>query len=509
MKTCIYLRKSRADLESERQGEFETLTKHRTILLKTAKELKLNIVDIKEELVSGESIEHRPKMLELLDEVEQFKFDAVLVMDIDRLGRGDMRDQGTILETFKNSKTKIITPRKTYDLQDEFDEEYSEFEAFMARKELKLINRRLQRGRVRSVEDGNYLGTAAPYGYDIHFIGSKTRTLKPNKDADAVKLIFDLYVHEAMGAKKIANRLNYLGYRTSTGKEFYGSAVLNIIKNKVYCGYVQWRKKEEKKSKDPNKKTDVRTRPVEEWIEAVGKHEPLVSEELYGQAQLILKEKYHVPYHLNGPTNPLAGLIRCGCCGASMVYRPYVKQPAHITCYNACGNKSAKYEYVEGALLKSLTSWLEQYKLQYEDSDFEDKKRNNNKDLYEKTIVNFRNELTNLDKQKNNLHDLLERGIYDIDTYLERSNSLVARIEETNVLLNKAYEDLLKEQQKEEAKHDIIPTVEEVLELYIKTEDVKLKNQLLKSVLNFAIYKKEKDQTLDDFTLIIYPKLNN
>ena len=30
--------------------------------------------------------------------------DAVLVMDIDRLGRGNMQDQGLILDTFKNSK---------------------------------------------------------------------------------------------------------------------------------------------------------------------------------------------------------------------------------------------------------------------------------------------------------------------------------------------------------------------------------------------------------------------
>lgn len=48
MKTCIYLRKSRADLELEKNGEFETLTKHRSILLKTAKELNLNIIEIKD-----------------------------------------------------------------------------------------------------------------------------------------------------------------------------------------------------------------------------------------------------------------------------------------------------------------------------------------------------------------------------------------------------------------------------------------------------------------------------
>ncbi|WP_131736709.1 recombinase family protein, partial [Clostridioides difficile] len=107
-------------------------------------------IEIKEELVSGESIEYRPKMLELLGEIKNNNYDAVLVMDIDRLGRGNMQDQGLILDTFKKSKTKIITPRKTYDLNDEFDEEYSEFEAFMARKELKLISRRMQRGKIKS-----------------------------------------------------------------------------------------------------------------------------------------------------------------------------------------------------------------------------------------------------------------------------------------------------------------------------------------------------------------------
>ena len=139
MKVAIYLRKSRQDEEAEKRGEHETLSRHRSTLLKLAKEKNLNIIEIKEEVLSGESISYRPKMLELLDEVKRGLYDAVLVMDIDRLGRGNMQDQGLILDTFKQSRTKIITPRKTYDLSNEFDEEYSEFEAFMARKELKLI----------------------------------------------------------------------------------------------------------------------------------------------------------------------------------------------------------------------------------------------------------------------------------------------------------------------------------------------------------------------------------
>lgn len=71
---CMYLRKSRADEELEKTlGEGETLSKHRKALLKLAKERDYNIVEIKEEIVSGESLFFRPKMLELLKEVEEKK----------------------------------------------------------------------------------------------------------------------------------------------------------------------------------------------------------------------------------------------------------------------------------------------------------------------------------------------------------------------------------------------------------------------------------------------------
>ena len=232
MKIALYLRKSRADEEMERQGQGETLSKHRKALLKFAKEREFNIIEIKEEIVSGESLFHRPKMLELLKEVESKLYEGVLVMDMQRLGRGDMQDQGLILKTFKDSGTKIITPQKTYDLSDDFDEEYSEFEAFMSRKELKMINRRMQGGRVRSVEDGNYIGTNPPIGYDIDFIG-RARTLKANAQAEIVRMIFDMYVG-GNGAGMVAESLNNLGYKTANGNEFTRSSVCFIIKNLVY-----------------------------------------------------------------------------------------------------------------------------------------------------------------------------------------------------------------------------------------------------------------------------------
>lgn len=511
-RVAIYLRKSRADIEAEQRGEGETLAKHKKALLKYAQQNNLNIVRIREEIVSGESLAHRPQMIELLKEVENGEYDAVLVMDMDRLGRGNMQEQGLILETFRQSETKIITPRKTYDLTDEFDEEYTEFETFMARRELKIITRRMQGGRVRSVEEGNYIGTRPPYGYIIKETDNG-RTLEPHPDqAPVVKMIFDWYTHDdprqRKGSNKIAAELNRLGYKSYTGREWTAATVLNIIKNAVYAGRIQWKKKEQKKSTVPGKRRDTRTRPRDEWIDVEGKHEPLISMTTYKKAQDILKRKYHVPYQLeNGITNPLAGLIKCGMCGSSMVMRPYTRQKPHLKCYNQlCECKSTRFEYVEERLIKVLREWLKEYKLKW-DKYKPEQKEDNTLQIKQTAVKNLERELKELENQKGRLHDFLERGIYDEETYLERSQNLAERIENTHQAIEDTKAEIKAEKQREKAQKDIIPTVENVLRLYDMTDDPAEKNALLKDILEKVVYRKEKTQRGDDFTLVLYPKL--
>lgn len=511
-RVAIYLRKSRADIEAESRGEGETLAKHKKALLQVAKAQNLNIVKIRQEIVSGESLIHRPEMMQLLQEVENGLYNAVLVMDMDRLGRGNMREQGLILETFQKSGTKIITPRKTYDLRDEWDEEYSEFEAFMARKELKIITRRLQGGRIRSVEEGNYIGTRPPYGYDITE-DNKSRYLIPNSEqAPVVKMIFNWYTHEdpdqRLGSNKIANELNALGYTTYLGNPWSSSSVLNIIKNAVYAGRIQWKKKEHKKAADPVKRREVKTRAQSEWIDVQGKHEPLISMETYQKAQENLKKQYHVPYQIeNGITNPLAGLIKCAKCGSSMVLRPYTNQLPHLMCYKKeCKNKSSRFAFVEERLMDVLHTWLDQYRLQWDKND-RPQSSSYNIELKEATLRNLQQEARNLETQKGRLHDLLERGIYDEATYIDRSNHIYKRNNEIRQALEKTLIELEEEQARAKAQIDIIPKVEHVLEIYPFLQDPKQKNALLKSVLDQCSYSKEKHQWNDEFTLTVYPKL--
>lgn len=96
MPYCIYLRKSRADLELEARGELETLARHEKALLELAERQHLDVEKIYKEIVSGETIASRPEMRRLLEEVENGQWDGVLVMEIERLARGDPIDQGVV-----------------------------------------------------------------------------------------------------------------------------------------------------------------------------------------------------------------------------------------------------------------------------------------------------------------------------------------------------------------------------------------------------------------------------
>jgi hypothetical protein len=228
-----------------------------------------------------------------------------------------------------------------------------------------------------------------------------------------------------------------------------------------------------------------------------------VDEAVFQQAQEILQSKYHVPYQIvNGARNPLAGLVICKVCGAKMVLRPYGKKDSHIVCRNKCGNKSSKFIYIEERMLQSFNDWLKNYELNIK----VDKKKNTNIEVYQSQLDNLEKELKELQSQKLRLHDFLERGIYDIDTFIERSQNIADRIDATDQSLL-----IIKGKIESEAKHaekaDIVPFIRKVLELYSKAKDISQKNMLLKTIIEKMEYKKEKDQRDDNFTLVIFPKV--
>ena len=503
VKTCIYLRKSREDEKMERElGKGETLSKHRKELLTFAKAKKLTIVKIYEELVTGESLLYRPAMLELLKDVQSGLYDAVLVMDLQRLGRGDMEEQGIILKAFKNTDTKIITPDKEYDLSNEFDEEYSEFEAFMSRKEYKMINKRLRRGVIHSVNSGNYNSPYPPFGYVIkkEKLG---RTLEPHPEqAELLKSIFDWYANESAGSQIIADRLNTMGIKTNRNNQWTGHAVAGILKNPVYIGRITWGKTINYRT--CKKKGASRKLPPEKWVLSEGKHPALISEALFDKTQAIMKS--HGKTHTKPSTqlvNPFAGLMICGVCGSKMRYRTYLKSEPHLICINKCGNRSSKFKYIEDCILSTLQGYLEEYNFNVSNKS-ED--RDSNENALKNSISLLEKQLNEAYLQKNNVYVLLEKGIYSVDVFNGRLNTVAAKIEELQQAISNTtalYRNTLRQKT---PKTGVIPGVTKIIREYSNLKSADDKNLLLKSVLEKVEYLKSKDSREDNFQIRIYPR---
>ena len=351
MPYCLYLRKSRADIDAEANGEMETLARHEKILLDLAKRMHLDVTEIYREVVSGETISSRPVVQHLLTEVESEMWDGVLVVEIERLARGDTIDQGIVSRAFKFSNTKIITPLKTYDPNNEYDEEYFEFGLFMSRREYKTIRRRLTQGRMSSAKEGKHTGSKAPYGYDrVHVENGKGYTLIPNEqEAPIVKMIFDWFVngqlqedgsYRKLGAHAIAHRLTNLNINSPTGNSTWNPrSVYWMLHNPVYIGKIRWGYKKDKKIIVDG--TVKRTRiipPEEDQILVDGLHPAIISNEIFDQAQELFLRRGNPSVVIDKELkNPLAGVVVCGLCGRPLRYRSNAnRKDRGVECRTGC-----------------------------------------------------------------------------------------------------------------------------------------------------------------------------
>ena len=354
---CIYLRKSRADREAEARGEGETLARHERILLDLAKSRNYSVGAIYREIVSGETISARPVMQQLLREVEAGSWDGVLVVEVERLARGDTIDQGVVSRAFQFSDTKIITPTKTYDPDNEFDEEYFEFGLFMSRREYKTIKRRLNAGRISSVKEGKYCGSRPPYGYErVKLRGEKGFTLQPiPEQAEVIKMIYSLYSGasgDRIGVSKIVRKLNDMGIKSPSGKSWVPISVQDVLANPVYAGMIRWNGRKTVRAIQDGVVTQSRPRSKEDDILLFpGRHPAIVSKEMYDSVQQIRKKNPPRPISIkNTIKNPLAGIVYCSKCGRAMVRRPYQKrgQDDTLMCsYTSCPTVSSKLSLVE------------------------------------------------------------------------------------------------------------------------------------------------------------------
>lgn len=504
----MYLRKSQMDRDFEDVSVEETLRRHANTLTEFCIKNNLTVDVILKEVVSGESLTSRPKMLELLDLVNTGEYAGVVCMDIDRLSRGSSAESGIILQMLQVNDCKIVTPAKTYDLNNESDEQFADMKFMFSRYEHKTINKRLKAGRESSVKEGKFVGSIAPYGYEkVKLKGEKGYILKilPN-EAEIVRMVFDWYTKEGMGTGQIAHRLNDLHIKPRLSDEWTGSTVLQMIRNEHYIGKTVSKRYPLRKRFVDGKlvKTAYRNKEYELYD---GRQEPIISEEQFELAQQIRNNNYVAPAKISTElSNPFAGVLVCGICGTPMKRNTSSTKlkntHARYKCLKekTCGCKSNILEEVEQAITDSMREWLDGYILTL-DADLPIKN-----DGLETSLAMLKNNLEELFEQQDSICELHEKGEYSDRLFKRRNSAIEAEIDKLEADIRDLEIKIAEQHEEEEVNLNIIPKSQKLLDNY-DTLTPKEKNDLWKEVLHKVTYKKTEKK--GKFEIVIYPKLSN
>lgn len=369
----VYLRKSRADdplLTVE-----EVLAKHEQMLDEWVLRSLTDIGRIPEEnryreVVSGETIESRPKVQEVLRRVESPRAKAVLIVEPQRLSRGDLEDIGRMVKLLRYSNTLVITLQYTYDLRDERDRDMFERELKRGNEFLEYQKRIMNNGRLLSVQNGNYIGQSPPYGFKkVMYKDGKRKcyTLEPiPEEAEVVKMVFEMY-RDGLGAVRIADRLDEAHISAPKGGKWSRDVLLAMLKNVHYIGKVKWNARPTVKRIEDGEVVVSRPR-AEEYLIYEGKHPAIIDMELWDAVQEIRSKIPRNPKSTNR-FNPLAGLIFCEC-GRAVSARTFTARGVECCAprflcsqQRECGNASATMDLIMAEVVKVLEDAIEDFEI--------------------------------------------------------------------------------------------------------------------------------------------------
>lgn len=493
----VYLRKSRTDdplLSVE-----EVLSKHETILDEWAERNLGGVIPEENkyrEVVSGETIVDRPEVQKVLKLMESPKIKAILIVEVQRLSRGDLEDAGRLIKLIRYTNTLVITPMKTFNLTDEYDRDIFERELKRGNEYLEYQKKIMGRGRALSASQGNYINPNPPYGYDKIFVQEGKRkcpTLAIKEDeANVVRMIFDMYVNQQMGYNAISNRLDDLHITPPRGKYWSGPSIKEMLENVHYIGKIKWnwRKTVVVVENGQVKKTSPKS---DEALIFDGKHPAIISEELFKAAQ---ERRGKIPRVKQDFTvkNPFAGLIFCKC-GHSLVHRSNKSKSGNISytprllCKNQvrCNSGSCTVDQIMEFVVLELKRKIAEFEIEIKNNSDE------TINLHEKMIQNLENKLATLQAKElaqweaqadPNPSKRMPQHIFQM-----LNTKLLKEKEEVELALKEAYDTM---PTKVDYEQKIITFQAALDALQDDTKDTMEKNQLLKECIRRIDYHRER-----------------
>lgn len=268
----IYTRKSRHLGDPE---DPSLLAHHVAALRRLAAEQGIDLVEVIEEIGSGETIDQRPCFRDLILAYEQGRYrdEALLVVAVDRLCRGDGREMGRVRDALARARILLVTPGRTYDLQQPDDDLLHGFVQLLARHELARYKQRVKVKLDQMTREGKCVGGMVPFGYIWDF-----REKKPLPDPDRFPILQSWCREILMESSSVLSRRYGISF----------DRICATLRNPTICGYPA-RRWEPHNGRRPWKSRTFRL-PRSEWMwpERQGDYTPACTLEEWQAIQAVL-----------------------------------------------------------------------------------------------------------------------------------------------------------------------------------------------------------------------------
>lgn len=265
-------------------------------MLELAERDSLEVVEIRRESHSAKESGQRPVYKEILEDVRRGRFNGILTWAPDRLSR-NAGDLGSIVDLMDQ---QLLMEIRTYGQQ--FKNSPNEkFLLMILCSQAKLENDNksinVKRGLRTRVEMGLWPGPA-PTGYmKEKRTDRKCETLIDPERAPTIKKMFEKVAYEHWSGRKIYNWLRFdLNFRSAYGKKHLSLGnIYRILDNTFYYGVFEY------------------PRQSGNWY--TGKHEPIITKELFTLVQEQIKSQV---LRVEGKEFAFTKMMVCGLCGSGI-----------------------------------------------------------------------------------------------------------------------------------------------------------------------------------------------
>ena len=243
----------------------------------------------------------RPEFQRMLADARKGRFDTIVCWKSDRLSRG-MYPAAALMEVVEAHQIRLEA------VMDAIDMKTFGLMAAIGKIELDNFRERSTMGKRGTAKQGRVPTGNLPYGYRI---GDDGRPELVEEQAEVVRRIFQMYVHEGLRAYTIAARLTDEGIPTHSGKLLWlQSRVHHILGNASYTGTWLYGKYRHVATEDGMKIYD---QPRDTWIEIPVPQ--VIDDETWKRAQKLKKQRSRKARRNTKVLHLLQHLLKCGECG--------------------------------------------------------------------------------------------------------------------------------------------------------------------------------------------------